>query len=130
MQSTAVRPEAGSLHDAEAGLMALHELLEQGDVEGARRLVKELAQQWPDHERIQHMARVLERPRAFVGPPGPRLNLDRQREWLTAHAHESSGCWLAVGPEGLLAADPSERAALEKARESVPVEDIVLYYRM
>jgi uncharacterized protein DUF5678 len=105
----------------------LRDLLDAGDVEGARRLVKELEARWPDSERVRHYAHVLAPPKMRMRSDIKTRPLNQEWEWLRQHAHEHPGCWLAVLGDQLVAADPDGSAVRARARE-VPGEDRPLIY--
>ena len=105
----------------------LRALLDAGDVEGARRFVKELEVRWPESERVRHYARVLAPPKVRMRSDIKARPLDKEWEWLRLHAHEHPGCWLAVLGDQLVAADPDGSVVRAKARE-VPGEDRPLIY--
>jgi hypothetical protein len=100
--------EAAVAHPSqtEADLERLRALLEESDVEGARRFVKELAARWPNEERVQHYARVLAPPRTQViyGKRGRRM--DKEFAWLREYGHQYRGQWVALYEDRLVAADP------------------------
>ncbi len=98
-------------------LQHLRDLLEEGDVEGARKFVKELEPRWPESERVRHYAHVLAPPTSRVRSDIKGRPLDREWEWLRQHGHEYPGCWLAVFEDQLVAADPDYQVAVAKARE-------------
>ena len=109
-------------------LQHLRGVLDAEDVEGARRLVKELETRWPDSERIRHYAHVL-------APPKVRMRGDiqvrpptKEWEWLRQHAHEYPGFWLAVLGDQLVAADPDGSVVRTKAREAPGQERPLIYY--
>jgi hypothetical protein len=111
------------------GLASLLELLEQGDVEEARRLVKELERQWPDSERIRHYARVLAPPVASVRRGERGRSLELEHIWLREHAREYPGCWLAVFEDRLIAADPDPSVVLALARRTPGAERSLLHFQ-
>src|SRR5438067_5463929 len=74
----------------------LRDLLDVGDVEGARRLVKDLEVRWPDSERVRHYAHVLAPPKVRMRNDIQVRPLKKEWEWLRHHAHEYPGCWLVV----------------------------------
>src|SRR5918997_318632 len=91
----------------EKELLRMNDLLSEQDIEGARALIRELREQWPDSERVRRYDEILN--------PGPARVLHgqrsgrpwgRARDWLKIHAQEYPGCWLAVHEEGLIAAAP------------------------
>jgi len=110
-------------------IQQLRDLLDAEDVEGARRLVKELEVRWPDSERIRHYAHVL-------APPKVRMRSDitlrprkQEWEWLRQHGHEYPGFWLAVLGDQLVAADPDGSVVRTKAREVPGEERPVIHYQ-
>src|SRR5947208_552396 len=111
-----------------AELDQLQELLNAGDIEQARTLLAELRVKYPEHPRIAYLARVLERPRA-VAVDAPLLPpRDQELAWLKAHAREHRGCWLALSGDSLIAADPDYGVVVDRARDSVGLENVVLYF--
>jgi hypothetical protein len=99
-------------------LRCLRVLLEEGNVEGARRLIADMAPRWPDSAEVQHFARVLAPPRTSVARGKPSRNLDREVAWLRQHAHEYPGQWVAVYEDRLIAADPSFSAVRAAVRQT------------
>src|SRR5688572_1443111 len=89
--------------DLQQALDRLIAMLNSHDVEGARAYVKELVREWPDAERVQHYARVLEPPRVVAVGPATGYSLEREKPWLKTHAHEYPGCWLALDGPRLIA---------------------------
>jgi hypothetical protein len=111
-----------------AGLGKLRALLEQHDIEGARRYVQELERRWPDSERVRHHARTLAPPTVRLLPDLKRINRDRERAWLRAHAHEYPGCWIAVLGDQLVAADKDAKVVIGRVRENPAFRDAILYF--
>ncbi len=110
-------------------LSEIRDLLEEGDVEGARALVRDLEASWPDADRVRHYARMLAPPRVLKadGPPG--RSLESERRWLREHAHEHPGCWLAVHGDRLIAAHPRLREVLATMRATQCAEDALLHFQ-
>lgn len=112
-----------------ADLARLYRLVEEHEVEEARRLAPELAAKWPDSPEVQHMARGLEPPRILPSRPGPRARrLDKEHEWLRQHAREYPGRWLAVYHDRLIAADPSLRNVMAAARATLGDDEAALLH--
>src|SRR5688500_3211584 len=89
--------------DLQQALDRLIAMLNSHDVEGARAYVKELVREWPDAERVQHYARVLEPPRVIAKGPGTGKSLTPgEKAWLKAHAHEYPGCWIALDDDRMI----------------------------
>ena len=125
-----VETVAGSSEEALlADLQQLVELVEASRVEEARALAPVLAARWPESQPIQHMARVLEPPKAAAtgGRSGRALN--RERAWLRTYAHEYPGCWLAVYEDRLIAADPDRRTVVAVARAALGEEGALLHFQ-
>src|SRR4051794_34496356 len=77
-------------------LLQLRELLDKGDIEGARAQIQRLAGKWPESDHVQHLARVLAPPVVSLIPGRPGHSRQRERDWLREHSHEYAGCWLAL----------------------------------
>lgn len=116
-------------NDPAGGLPRVRELLERGEVEGARSLVRELQAAWPESAEVAALAALLALPRAIVRPGGPRRRLDLERAWLRAHAREHRGCWLAVRESELLGADPDLNVVMDKANQIVGSDDFTLFFQ-
>jgi len=114
--------------DLEAALQRLRRLVEESDVEGARAYVKEVEAQWPDDRRVQQWARVLEPPRVVGTRPASGRAMDREVDWLKAHAREYPGCWLALEGERLVAADPDLKKVRTQVQEA-GASDVLLYHQ-
>ena len=112
-----------------ADLQQLMALVEDSRVEEARALAPVLAARWPESQAVQHMARVLEPPKA--APTGRKSGrpLDREREWLRSHAQEYPGCWLAVYEDRLIAADPDRLTVVAAARAALGEEGALLHFQ-
>src|SRR5229473_3101784 len=101
-----VPPEGSLGADQErlaADLQHLRDLLEADRVPEARRFVKELEQRWPEAERVQHYARVLEPPKVRMRPDIPARSREREWKWLEQHGREYPGCWLTIYGDQLIA---------------------------
>jgi hypothetical protein len=114
--------------DVEAALAPLGPLLERGDDEGARRLVGQLLEQWPDSPRLQHLITILAPPTVRALADGKPVNRDRERAWLRAHAHEYPGFWIAVLGDELVAADPVLKVVLARMKQDPAYADAILYF--
>src|SRR5688500_2826450 len=80
-------------------------LLETRPIREARACVGKLERRRPESERVKHFAQALQLPE--VGPAmGRGRDRAKERAWLSSHAHEYPGCWLAVYEDRLLAASP------------------------
>jgi hypothetical protein len=107
----------------------LRDLLDAGDVEGARSLVAELEIRWPASERVRHYAHVLAPPTVRMRGDIKARPLNKEWEWLRQHAQEYPGCWLAVLGDQLVAADPDGVVVRAKAREVPGDERPLIYYQ-
>jgi hypothetical protein len=108
-------------------LLRLRALVEEGDVEGARTLARELAAAWPEDRRVQHWARVLAPPRVLGTSPASGCNLPAEHEWLRAHAAEYPGCWIAVQEGRLIAASPDLKQVRKAAAEAGAVDPLLWF---
>jgi hypothetical protein len=112
-----------------ADLQHLRDLLEQDQVDNARRFVKELEQRWPTSDRVQHYARVLAPPVVRSRPDIPARSSEREWKWLEEHGHEYPGCWLAIYEDRLIAADPDRRVVTARATEALGEETYLLFHQ-
>jgi hypothetical protein len=112
-----------------ADLQLLRDLLEADRVPEARRFVKELEQRWPEAERVQHYARVLEPPKVRMRPDHPARSRDREWKWLEEHGREYPGCWLAIYQDQLIAADPDRRVVVARAEQALGEKTYVLFHQ-
>jgi hypothetical protein len=103
--------------DLQKALDCLIEMMNSGDIEGARQYVKQLVRKWPDAERVQHYSRVLEPPRVIAVGPSTGYSLEHEKPWLKAHAHKYPGCWLALDGPRLIAADPDIQVVRKAAQQ-------------
>jgi hypothetical protein len=61
--------------------------------------------------------------------PGKRTrSLRREQAWLSEHAAEYPGCWLAVFEDRLIAADPSLKTVLAATRKAIGEESALLHF--
>jgi hypothetical protein len=111
----------------ERSLERLRNLVSEGDIEEARRFVKELEQRWPESNRVQYWARVLAPAKVTVRHGERSRPTDQERTWLRQHASEYPGQWLAVFGEQLIAADRDLGVVLKIVRETPGVRGAVLY---
>jgi hypothetical protein len=119
----------GDTAEIAEGLRRLRSLLEEEDVEGARAMVKELVERWPDSERVRHLAHVLESPRTRVLHGERGRPLHREHAWLRQHAAEYPGCWLAVFEDRLVAADPDLGTVIRETRRALGSEGALLHFQ-
>jgi len=82
--------------------------------------VRNLEQRWPEAERAQHYARVLEPPKVRMRSDIPARSSERESKWLEEHGREYPGCRLAIHEDRLIAADPV--SAVFAADEGEPAE--------
>jgi hypothetical protein len=108
-------------------LRCLRALLEDGNVEGARRLIADMAPRWPESTEVQHFARVLASPKARWVPGKRGRSMDKDFAWLREHAREYQGQWVAVYDGRLIAAGPRLAAVRERLREHPDVEGALLH---
>ena len=95
----------------------------------ARRFVKELEQRWPEVERVQHYARMLEPPKVRMRPDIPARSSEPEWKWLEEHAREYPGCWLAIHDGRLIAADPDRRTVIARAEQALGEETYLLFHQ-
>ena len=119
----------GQQKEEKAVLAHLQGMLRQGDVTGARALVRQLERQWPEAAWVQHYARVLAPPLATMHQREPSPSHEREYAWLQDHAVAYPGCWLAVLEDRLLAADPDFGAVLSIVRQTEGGERALLYFQ-
>jgi hypothetical protein len=111
-----------------ADIACLRSLVEASRVEDARSLVKQLETRWPDSEEVKSWARVLAPPRFLGRSPASGGSLERERDWLRAHAKDYPGCWLALDGDRLIAADPGFKVVLS-AVKSTGVSDALMHFQ-
>jgi hypothetical protein len=111
----------------EEGIASVHALLDQGDIENARRLLARLQERWPDADQARRLAHAIAPPTAAVRPGRRARSRIREYAWLREHAHEYPGHWLAIYEDQLVAADPDLQAVLATARESVGEQKVLLH---
>jgi Family of unknown function (DUF5678) len=120
-------------HDASAELSPvlarIRHFLEEGDVEGARSLIQEIGQRWPDAEDVRYWLRVLAPAKVKVRHGERGRPLGPERAWLREHAHEHPGCWLAIHGDELVAADRDLEAVLKRVRQTPGAENALLYFQ-
>ena len=125
------RPVVGQAEmptNEEADLRILRALLEESDVEGARRFIEELAQRWPESAEVQHFARVLAPPRTRVTWEKPLRRMDLEYAWLKEHAREYAGQWVALLGDRLIAADADLAAVLRTVRQTPEAAEALLHH--
>ena len=66
-------------------------------------------QMFPEHDRMQRLARVLAPPEVREVPRSPVNGLSDSKAWIRGHAHEYHGQWIAVREGKLLGSAPSLR---------------------
>jgi hypothetical protein len=125
-QALGVSEEQTGLAD---GLQRLRNLLERGDVEGARTWVKGLEERWPESERVRHYAHVLAPPQTRVRSDVKGRHFDREREWLRQHGHEYPGCWLALLEDRLVAADSDYHAVVTQTRAEIGDQSALIVWQ-
>jgi hypothetical protein len=112
-----------------ADLQHLRDLLEANKVAEARRFVKELEERWPEAERVQHYAHVLQPPKVRMRPDIPARSSEPDWKWLEEHAREYPGCWLAIYDGRLIAADPDRQVVRKKAAQELAGESYWLFHQ-
>jgi hypothetical protein len=112
-----------------AGLAKLRALLEQEDIEGARRYVQELERHWPDSERVRHHARTLAPPTVRLRPDLPNISRRLEHAWLRQHAHAYPNQWLAVLGDRLVAADPDVRVVIATVRQNPDTHGALIHFQ-
>jgi hypothetical protein len=109
----------------------LQSLLSRGNIEEARRFVRELEQRWPDSDLVRRFAHVLAPPVARVvqGRKGmSREQTEKESVWLREHAREYPGCWVVLDGDRLIAAHPSLRTVTGEADRVAGSEVGSLHY--
>lgn len=99
-------------------LRRLRDLVDNGRVDEARVLIKEMEQRWPESAPVQHFARVLAPPKVLPPSGRPNRSFEREHAWLRQHAREYPGQWLAVLGGRLVAADRELSRVLELLRQT------------
>jgi|SRR5581483_8631489 len=117
------------LEAAELALDGVYELLRHGRIEEARTQLATLSARAPASEDVADLARKLARPRGILAPGPPAASRERERAWLRAHAGEHRGNWLAVSGDSLIAAGPDYREVLARVRETVGVDNVVVFFQ-
>jgi len=113
----------------EADLQHLRDLLIANRVPEARSFGKELAQRWPEAERVRHYAHVLQPPKVRLRPDIPARSREREWKWLEEHGREYPGCWLAVYEDRFIAADPDRRVVTARARQELGEEPYLIFHQ-
>jgi hypothetical protein len=124
--AVAKRPDARA-DELSKALEEIRAMLGRGEVERARNLAAALERRWPESEGARYFARVLAPPTTRSLPGEQFRQLTRENAWLTAHAREYPGCWIAVHGDRLIAAHPDLRRVL--ASISPQERDAVLFFQ-
>lgn len=103
-QTAEDRDESAARVEAE-----LRELMEAGNVRGARQLLARFGVE-EDHPRLGRWARALKPPVVRVGAPGSAPSIEKDAAWLRAHGREYFGQWVALRQGTFLGSDPSHLA--------------------
>jgi hypothetical protein len=111
-------PSLGGDPELANSLRDLQTLINEGRIEEARALVKDMTGRWPNSERVCHFARVLAPPVVTSRSSAARRTHRRERAWLNQHAHSHPGCWLAVLGDRLIKADRNLEAVLAAVRQT------------
>ena len=91
----------------------------------ARHVAARGAHRYPDHPELQKMARILAPPQVVRRDLPPDRSWAANRAWLSAHAEEYRGQWVALKKGELLAAASTAREvrdAVDKATEVLIVK--------
>lgn len=115
--------------ELDADLQRLLTLVEASRVDDARALVRQLVSRWPDSEAVQKWQQVLALPEARRPDDRARHSFRPEALWITAHAHEYPGCWIAVAGDELIAADRSRAFVMERVRERGGEERPLLFFQ-
>jgi hypothetical protein len=110
-------------------LVRLHDLINDGDLTGARQLVHELAQRWPGSERVRRLATILAPPIVSIRPGNKGRPRHEEHAWLREHAHEYPACWLAILGSRLVAAHPDARVVLAAVRQDPTATGALLHFQ-
>jgi hypothetical protein len=124
------KPEAARAEEEPAlaeELRCLRALLEEGNVEGARRLIADMAPRWPESAEVQHFARVLASPKARWVPGKRGRPMDKDYAWLHEHAKEHHGEWVAIYEGRLIAADRELAVVRARLQQSPEAEGALIH---
>ncbi len=88
---------------------AVHLALAAGAHLLARNLAAQGAEMHPDHPELQKMARILAPPRVIRADLPPVPSVRANHEWLSAHADEYQGQWVALRNGQLIAVGATTR---------------------
>lgn len=100
---------------------AVHLALAAGAHLFARKLARRGAEQYPDHEELQKLARILAPARVMTIDLPPDKSVRENQIWLREHADEYKGQWVALRDGDLLGAAPTADEVWERleSRENV-----------
>ena len=91
--------------DPESWVASIRCELESGAVRKAWRLATEGAARFPGHEELDRLSRLLAPPVVTRGS-GNVPDMSKAFQWLKENASKFRGQWVALSPEGLIAASP------------------------
>lgn len=127
---TETRPMDGQgAASLERSLKQVYDLIESGDVAGARARTRDLKQEWPASERVRRLAELLAPPQTRVATPKRRSSFSREQEWLREHATEYPGCWLAVEGSDLVTADPDIKIVTATLEANGKADQVLLHFQ-
>ena len=98
----------------------IRELVEHGDVRGARTLVAEAVAKGVQEEKLDGWRRVLAPAKVLGTSPADEPDRTEDFRWLDAHWQEYKGQWVALFGGELLAHGDSLRDLLDKLGERPP----------
>jgi hypothetical protein len=114
------------LNDA---LIRIHDLINEGDLTGARQLVREMTQRWPDSERVRRLSTLLAPPTVSIRQGNMGRPRHEEHDWLREHAHEYPACWLAILGSRLIAASPDARVVIAAVRQDPTAAGALLHFQ-
>lgn len=114
--------------DIDSKIRELRSLIENHQVDEARRFVEELSARWPGSEHVAKWRRVLAPPEVLGTSPGANKSREAERGWLAAHAKEHPGCWMALEGDRLIAVD-SDLAVVRAALKAAGLTAVLLHFQ-
>ena len=111
------------------GAVHVKQMIDNGDIETARELLKAHLEWWPEDPALKQLAIALTRPTARVVSSEGRRQWREERQWIRRHGQEYPGQWLAVSGASLVDNDVDIEVLRTRLSADRGSANVLLHYQ-
>lgn len=123
------RPVAETTDNPDSAIERFYELIGKSRINDARALIEKLKAEWPNSERVKHLARVYAPPVVRSVEKKLLRPMKEERAWIRENAHLYPGEWLSVRGNMLIHHHPNLQEVIVHTKNAIGEDKALLHYQ-